>query len=225
METDKITVYTFAPPQFLGSGRMANASLKADENTNDDCVFIAMALGLALEQGPTVFTKAYKSLIAKASDKLYRHLKSKYQELIPNSIGPTEYANLTVLEDIIDRQILVFDVETLLERWSFKRSGCYKEVAHYLSGRASEHPPIIMLKQGAHVHFVKSLKGLLGADNVCTKCHMVYEGNHDCNNRQEKTEKIESKPQLIPIQPDTDKLDKRIKGMVTYDIETVTNGD
>ena len=108
-ETDTITVYTFAPPQFLGSGRMANSSLQADafinkkqsviriKNTNDDCVFIAMALGLALEQGPNVFTKSYKSLIAKSSDKLYRYIKSKYQELIPNAVGPTEYENLTVL--------------------------------------------------------------------------------------------------------------------------------
>ena len=121
----------------------------------------------------------------------------KYMGEVDNSNAPLSYEMLCGLETALDVQLIVIDGTLLTECYGYPQSGKWDHISHYIDTGRSTKTLMVMLKDGEHVHHVKTLSGLLSAECVCTQCMVVYEKKqgHNCNSTPNSKEP-HSKPPL-----------------------------
>ena len=138
-----------------------------------------------------------------------------------------EYEAIHTLEEALGIQIIIIDGEKLLQH-AFPQQGSIIETVHYINEERHGLPQCIMLLDGEHVHFVKSLKSLFAAENACSKCMCTYKNKtkHVCGgDAKHKTLSAYEKPSVNFIRGDDKKCAKRCKKLIAYDIETDTTSD
>ncbi len=214
---------------FLKNPKQTKNSLFQIHNNDNDCVYIAAVLGLAIHTGKSVYeslSKKYRDSERAANPtrlKEVNDLRKRYAEFVkqPISAAPLEFHEIALLETCLDVQITIVDGDAFCTRYTFPQSGSFNHILFYHKTQRSGKPHIAMLKAGKHVHFIKSLSGLLDAEAVCLECTMVYKKKrgHDCNH---VTPADYSKPSLDWIKGDEKKCKKRIQKLMSYDIETIT---
>ena len=210
------------------------AVIQIKNSVTNDCVYIATALGLAQQSSAKEYAKV-KRMITRSDREpqpdAYMWLKDAHLQYMGGNVDISSkddmfrYESFESLERTIDRQVIVFDVETLASKWAFKRSGSYAKIAYYCGKYREGNEPITLLRVGHHVNFVSSFKGLLSADKVCHKCACLFETKagktHQCGTSTKKVKT--SKPIMGFVKSDEDKTKKRTEVIVAYDVETITS--